>query len=288
MWTEIARRIGEVTKEKFTIADRRSIGGGCINQGYSISNDDRTYFVKINRASAIEMFVAEAAGLQEMYATKTIRIPQPICWGVAENSCYLVLEYLDLSGSSDRSWEIMGKQLAEMHKIGIASAFGWTQNNTIGSTPQINTQTENWADFFADRRIGYQLKLAQRRGASFADTNKIIAKIKDILTESNPQPSIVHGDLWSGNAAILRTGEPTIFDPAVYYGDREVDIAMTKLFGGFPNSFYRGYAREWRLEEGHQQRETIYNLYHILNHFNLFGGGYLDRAKKTIQTIEKF
>jgi fructosamine-3-kinase len=288
MWTEIARRIGEVTGEKFTIVDHRSIGGGCINQGYSISNDDRTYFVKINRASAIEMFVAEAVGLQEMYATKTIRTPQPICWGVAENSCYLVLEYLDLSSSSDQSWEMMGKQLAEMHKSGIASAFGWTQNNTIGSTPQINTQAENWADFFADRRIGYQLKLAQRRGASFANTDKIIAKIKDILTESNPQPSIVHGDLWSGNAAILRTGEPTIFDPAVYYGDREVDIAMTKLFGGFPNSFYRGYDREWRLEEGHQQRETIYNLYHILNHFNLFGGGYLDQANKTIQTIERF
>jgi fructosamine-3-kinase len=288
MWTEIARRISEVLGEKFTIVDRRSIGGGCINQGYSIRSDDRTYFVKINQASALEMFVAEAAGLQEMHTTKTIRIPQPICWGTAENSCYLVLEYLNLGGSSNQSWEMMGKQLAAMHKIGVASAFGWMQNNTIGSTPQINTQTENWAEFFADRRIGYQLKLARCRGASFTDTNKIIAKIKNILTECSPQPSIVHGDLWSGNAAILRTGEPTIFDPAVYYGDREVDIAMTKLFGGFPASFYRGYDREWQLEEGYQQRETIYNLYHILNHFNLFGGGYLDRANKTIQTIEKF
>jgi fructosamine-3-kinase len=285
MWQEIARQISEITGEKFTITNRRSIGGGCINQGYAIEGDDRIYFIKINRAAALEMFVAEAKGLQAMRQTQTIRIPQPICWGTAADSCYLVLEYLELGGSSDRSWEIMGEELAAMHRNGIATDFGWEINNTIGSTPQINDRSENWADFFANRRIGYQLKLAQRRGASFPNISKIVSSIKSILAESSPQPSIVHGDLWSGNASILRTGEPTIFDPATYYGDREVDIAMTELFGGFPAAFYRGYDRSWSLDEGYQKRKTIYNLYHILNHFNLFGGGYLAQANRTIQNI---
>jgi fructosamine-3-kinase len=285
MWTKIAQQISNITGNKFEIANRKSIAGGCINQGYAVSDGDRTYFVKINRASALEMFVAEAFGLEQMYATKTIRIPQPICWDVVGDSCYLVLEWLDLGGSSNQSWEMMGKQLAAMHRVGIASFFGWERNNTIGSTFQCNTQTDNWANFFSDRRIGYQLQLAQRHGTSFLDADKVIISVKNILAEYHPQPSIVHGDLWSGNAAILRTGEPTIFDPATYYGDREVDIAMTELFGGFPAAFYRGYNREWQLDEGYQQRKTLYNLYHILNHFNLFGGSYLSQTNRMIQEI---
>ncbi len=285
MWTEIAKQISEITRQTFKIVNRSSIGGGCINQGYAVSDSDRTYFVKINRASTLEMFVAEASGLEQMYVTKTIRIPQPICWGVAGDSCYLVLEWLELGGSSNQSWEMMGKQLAAMHRVGVASFFGWERNNTIGSTYQCNTPTDNWAEFFADRRISYQLKLAQRRGASFPDIDKITASMKNILAEYNPQPSIVHGDLWSGNAAILRTGEPAIFDPATYYGDREVDIAMTELFGGFPTAFYQGYNREWQLDKDYQQRKTLYNLYHILNHFNLFGGGYLSQANRMIKEI---
>jgi fructosamine-3-kinase len=287
MWTAIAQQISEVTRKNFSIEERRSIGGGCINQGYALSDGQQTYFVKINQASALTMFTAEASGLKQISATKTMRIPQPICWGVGENFAYLVLEWLELGGSSNQAWERMGEELAAMHRVGIASAFGWEQNNTIGSTPQINDRTDNWADFFAERRIGYQLKLAQRRGASFADTNKIVAAIKSILSEHQPQPSIVHGDLWSGNAGILRTGEPTIFDPATYYGDREVDIAMTELFGGFPAAFYRGYNREWQLDEGYQHRKNIYNLYHILNHFNLFGGSYLAQAERMIGKITR-
>jgi fructosamine-3-kinase len=172
-----------------------------------------------------------------------------------------------------------------MHIQGQNQRFGWERNNTIGSTPQINTWSENWADFFAEHRIGYQLKLAQRRSGHFPDTTKVVTKVRDLLVNRKPQPALVHGDLWSGNAAILDSGEPVIFDPATYYGDREVDLAMTELFGGFPTVFYQGYTEISSLAEGYQQRKILYNLYHILNHFNLFGGSYAAQANQMINQL---
>jgi fructosamine-3-kinase len=285
MWKTIAQEITKVTEKSFTLENTRSVGGGCINQGYKISGNGSNYFVKLNQASQVEMFAAEAMGLEQMYATQTITVPKPICWGVVENSCYIVLQWLDLGGGNSHVWEEMGRQLAAMHKIGKSDRFGWDRNNTIGSTPQINTWSDNWADFFARERIGYQLKLAKRRGGSFPDTAKVIEAVRERLADRQPQPSLVHGDLWSGNAAVTTDGEPVILDPATYYGDREVDIAMSELFGGFPTAFYRGYNQVWELDKGYGQRKTIYNLYHILNHFNLFGGGYASQANRMIQQI---
>ncbi|VEP18825.1 conserved hypothetical protein [Hyella patelloides LEGE 07179] len=285
MWQSIAREITKATETTFEITDTRSVGGGCINQGYCVIGNGNTYFVKINQASQVEMFHAEALGLTQMYDTKTITIPKQICWGVAGNSCYIVLEWLDLGRGNNNSWLEMGRQLAMMHQKGIADNFGWEMNNTIGSTPQINTWMDNWADFFAEQRIGYQLRLANRRGGNFPDTNKVVVAVRERLANRQPEASIVHGDLWSGNADITEDGQPTIFDPATYYGDREVDIAMTELFGGFPSAFYQGYNQQWQLDSGYQQRKNIYNLYHILNHFNLFGGGYASQAKRIIQQI---
>ena len=285
MWQEIAREITKATEQPFEITNTRSVGGGCINQGYKISSSDRNYFVKLNQASQVEMFAAEASGLKQMYATQTITVPKPVCWGIANNSCYIVLEWLNLDGSSSQAWTEMGTQLAQMHKIGTADKFGWERNNTIGSTPQINDWMDNWANFFAEKRIGYQLKLAKRKGGSFPDTTKVVEAIRGKLSNRKPEASLVHGDLWSGNAAVTRTGKPVILDPATYYGDREVDIAMTELFGGFPAPFYRGYNQAWQLDQEYQKRKTIYNLYHILNHFNLFGGGYGSQAKRMIEQI---
>ena len=175
MWTQIAEQISLVTGENFQIDKRRSVAGGCINQGYAVTGGDRTYFVKLNQASAVEMFAAEALGLKQMLATKTIRVPKPICWGDADNSSYIVLEWLELARGSSKSWEEMGRNLAAMHKAGGCSQFGWERNNTIGSTPQINTLTSNWAEFFAEHRIGYQLKLAKRRGGNFPDTSRVVS-----------------------------------------------------------------------------------------------------------------
>ena len=288
MWEKIAEQISQSTGKNFQIKQRRSVSGGCINQGYAISDGNTTYFLKLNQAPQAEMFAAEALGLQEMLATHTIRVPQPICWGIADNYSYLALEWLEFSSGNSTSWEQMGRNLAAMHQAGGSSQFGWQQNNTIGSTPQINIWTDNWADFFAEHRLSYQLNLAQRRGGNFPDSGKVVEAVRRYLANIHPQPSLVHGDLWSGNAAIAADGEPVILDPATYYGHREVDLAMTELFGGFPGAFYRGYSQVWALEEGYQQRKTLYNLYHILNHFNLFGGGYASQARQMIQEILSF
>ncbi|NET61925.1 MAG: fructosamine kinase family protein [Symploca sp. SIO2E6] len=289
MWTEIANQISKVTGETFEIKNRRSVGGGCINQGYYLVGDTTNYFVKLNQASQVQMFEAEALGLQQMYETKTIRVPQPICVGTAADCSYIILEWLELKGSKDpQSWLEMGRQLAAMHLATLPQEsqgkFGWNENNTIGSTPQINSWTADWGEFFAEHRIGYQLKLARRRGGNFPHQGQLLAAIPKLL-EHQPQPSLVHGDLWGGNAAVTPSGEPVIFDPATYVGDREVDLAMTELFGGFPSGFYRGYNEIWPLDKGYQQRKTLYNLYHILNHFNLFGSGYAQQATLMIEQI---
>ena len=299
MWTQIAAHISK-SQPKFKIASHRPVSGGCINQGYAVSDGERTYFVKLNEAPKVEMFVAEALGLQEMAQTNTIRVPKPICWGVAENSAYIVLEWLKLGAllqnsvegnpphrfcaGTTNSWQEMGQNLAAMHRNTSSSGFGWEQNNTIGSTPQINNWTKDWLEFYASRRLGYQFQLAKRKGGNFPQQEQLLASLPQLL--SHPvQPSLVHGDLWGGNAACTEGGEPVIFDPATYYGDREVDIAMTELFGGFPAAFYRSYNEAFPLQPGYEQRKTLYNLYHILNHFNLFGGGYASQANRMISQI---
>ena len=285
MWTQIARHITQTTEKPFGIEKSHPVSGGCINQGYAISGNGLIYFVKINQANQEAMFAAEALGLKQIHATKTIRVPEPICWGIADKSSYLVLEWLEFGGGNSQSWENMGQNLARLHQVSLSDRFGWHCNNTIGSTPQINTVSNSWADFFAHQRIGYQLRLAKERGGNFPDEDQVIPAISEILSQHQPHPSLVHGDLWSGNAAITVDGEPVILDPATYWGDREVDLAMTELFGGFPAAFYRGYNDVFPLDAGYQQRKTLYNLYHILNHFNLFGGGYASQANRMLQEI---
>ncbi|MBF2029968.1 MAG: fructosamine kinase family protein [Oscillatoriales cyanobacterium C42_A2020_001] len=285
MWDSIATHISQVTGQSFQIEERRSVSGGCINSGYALSNKQQTYFVKLNQAPQIAMFEAEAEGLDEIVATHTIKVPKPICWGTAGNSAYLVLEWLDLGHSGGAVWSIMGQRLAAMHRVTSASGFGWKMNNTIGSTSQPNPWTANWVTFWQEHRLGFQFKLANRRGGHFPKQDRLLATIPQLLAGHDPQPSLVHGDLWSGNAAVTRAGEPVIFDPATYYGDREVDLAMTELFGSFPADFYRAYNQAFPLDSGYQQRKVLYNLYHILNHFNLFGGSYDSQANRMIDQI---
>jgi fructosamine-3-kinase len=287
MWMQIDAQISKAIGYSFESRDRRSVGGGCINQGSRISDGDRTYFVKFNRADQLSMFEAEALGLQQMRETQTILMPPPICYGIADRSAYLVLEWIDLGRGNPQSWAEMGRKLARMHQFRKATAFGWERDNTIGSTPQINTWTASWSEFFTEHRIGYQLELGAQNGGRFPNGQRLLETIPGILADHEPQPSIVHGDLWSGNAAIAQSGEPVIFDPATYWGDRQVDIAMTELFGGFPAEFYRGYNEVFPLDSGYKYRKTLYNLYHILNHFNLFGGSYESQANRMIDQILK-
>lgn len=314
MWIEIAEQIGAATGKQFEIIDRQSIGGGCINQTYLISNDalaakaeaapterllprqrlrqrqrlEDRYFIKLNQPALMEMFAAEAKGLQEMAATATIKVPAPICWGVAANHSYLVLEELDLTERGNpNNWKEMGRNLAALHNYRISNIpkFGWHLNNTIGSTPQINTWETNWTTFFKNHRLGYQFQLARRKGGHFPKADRLLAAIPEILSDRYPQPSLVHGDLWSGNASFTTAGSPVIFDPATYWGDREVDLALTELFGGFPRAFYQGYESVSPLDPGYDRRKRLYNLYHILNHYNLFGGSYQSQANSAIDLL---
>ncbi len=288
LWDEIALEISMVTDRAFEPLDRQSVGGGCINRAYLISNGKDRYFIKLNQASRVEMFAVEARGLQELAATATIKVPLPICWGIAREHSYLVLECLDLtSRGNSLNWAEMGRNLAAMHDYRISDTpkFGWHVNNTTGATPQINTWETDWTIFFTNRRLSYQIELARSKGGNFPQADRLLAKIPDILADHQPQPSLVHGDLWGGNASFTTAGIPVIFDHATYWGDREVDLAMTELFGGFPAAFYQGYESVYPLAPGYDRRKQLYNLYHILNHYNLFGGSYQSQANSTIELL---
>ncbi|MDV3351486.1 fructosamine kinase family protein [Leptothoe sp. LEGE 181152] len=284
VWSEIAAQISRVTGQSFRVERTRSVGGGCINQAYGLSDGQTTFFVKLNQASKLAMFEAELDGLKEMYNSQTIRVPQPVCCGLAGANSYIAMEWLDL-GSRGAAWATMGQHLAAMHRISSDLGFGWHRINTIGETHQPNDWQESWLVFWRDQRLGYQFRLAQRRGGAFPQQDALLAALPELLAGHDPMPSLVHGDLWSGNAAITTAGEPVIFDPATYYGDREVDLAMTELFGSFPRDFYDAYEVVYPLSEGYPTRKILYNLYHILNHFNLFGGGYASQANRMIQQL---
>jgi fructosamine-3-kinase len=285
VWEKIAAEISRVTERAFHPNHHRSVGGGSINQAYCLSEGDRAYFVKLNRAEQGAMFQAEALGLQQIFDSKTIRVPKPICWGTVGSSAYLVLEWLNLGYGDPQAWEAMGRNLAAMHRVTSSKGFGWDQDNTIGSTPQINTWTENWIDFFLEHRLSYQFRLAHQQGGRFPQQERLLNAVPELLAGHSVQPALVHGDLWTGNAAVTNTGEPVIVDPATYFGDREVDIAMSQLFGSFPSNFYSAYHAAFPLEAGYQRRKTLYNLYHIINHFNLFGGSYEYQANQMIASL---
>lgn len=276
--------IKEATGTDFHIKHSRAQGGGCINEASIVGDGSQDYFVKLNAGNAISMFETEAAALQELAETKTIRVPRPIAHGLAAGRSYLILEALPFGAPQNGSWEAMGQQLARLHRR-TADRFGWHRDNVIGSTPQHNAWTESWAEFFREQRLGYQFQLAQKNGFRFAGCDTLLAQVDELLEGHNPSPSLLHGDLWSGNASFLDDGTPVIFDPATYYGDRETDIAFSEFFGGFPGSFYRAYEKDWPLPAGYEKRKVLYNLYHVLNHANLFGGGYAGQAERMLRNI---
>ncbi len=281
-WGAIARHIGDVTGAAFEPRERQSIGGGCINAAALLTDGARSYFVKSNHASRLDLFEAEADGLSALGAAGAIRVPEPLCWGCAGAASYLVLERLDLAGGPGRGREA-GRALAGLHRAG-GPGFGWHRDNYIGSTPQPNTQTADWTAFWREHRLGHQFELAARNGYGRdlqPQGDRLLAGL-DALLAHRPVPSLLHGDLWAGNLAYLGDGTPVIFDPAVYLGDREADLAMTELFGGFGQDFYAAYRETWPIDPGYGVRKGLYNLYHVLNHLNLFGSGYLGQARSMI------
>jgi protein-ribulosamine 3-kinase len=282
---EIAAAISQATGTVFAPGPQTALGGGCINQAFRLSDGKEHFFVKTNSAARLPMFEAEAAGLEEILATRSLRAPRPVCQGTSDGAAWLVLEFLELGGRG--SGAEMGRQLAQMHRQ-TATRFGWKRDNTIGSTPQPNAWTESWIAFFRDQRLGKQLELAAKKGYGRELQRKgarLRAGLDTFFSTYQPVPSLLHGDLWRGNAGYLATGQPVIFDPAVYFGDREADLAMTELFGGFGADFHAAYREAWPLDAGYEQRKILYNLYHILNHAYLFGGGYVGQAQSLLDRL---
>lgn len=283
----IATAISGAIGRPFHAERSRDLGGGCINNARILEGNGQKYFVKLNTAARRDMFEAEAAGLNEIIQTGTLRAPRPVVSGQAGGQAYLVLEYLDLGGSAGGRADVaLGHGLAALHRT-TRPKFGWSRDNTIGSTPQINTQETDWIEFYREHRLRYQLQRAADNGGRtlLRHGEQLLAVLPAFFAGYQPRPSLLHGDLWGGNHGVLPDGTPAIFDPAVYYGDREADLAMTELFGGFGADFYAAYNEAWPLDPGYRVRRDLYNLYHVLNHFNLFGGGYAGQAQRLIGTL---
>jgi fructosamine-3-kinase len=285
-WQSITQHIEQTTGRAFSVKQQQSMGGGSINAAYLLAGENgQQYFVKTNHSGRQHMFAAEAKGLLEMASSDTIKVPQPVCFGDDQSQSYIVLEYLDMRGSANQA--VLAEQLAAMHHV-TAEQFGWDINNTIGSTFQANTWNKDWLDFWSEHRLGYQLKLAAKNGyggALQALGEKLLVEMPKLFTGRTIQASMLHGDLWGGNVSGLKDGTPVIFDPAFYYGDREADLAMTYVFGGFSADFYASYQNAFPLDDGFVTRKTFYNIYHIINHLNMFGGGYLGQAIHMLERV---
>ncbi len=284
-YDSVAEAIAESTGSAFAISRRTALGGGCINQAFKIeSSDGREFFVKENDLSFLPYFSAEAQALEEIHQTQTIRVPRVVSSGKTSSNSFLVLEYLREGSSHKAGQRELGRKLAELHAIEQAF-WGWHLDNCIGATPQPNPKTGNWVDFYRESRLLHQFKLAERRGAIFAKANLLLDHLDFFFEGYAPKPSLLHGDLWGGNASFDANGDPFVFDPASYYGDREADLAFTYMFGGFSTPFYEAYEECHPLHPGFKTRKILYNLYHELNHYNLFGGGYANSAQESMSKL---
>lgn len=263
------------------ITGTRSIGGGCINRASRYDSDAGSYFVKTNRSIGPEMFEGEALGLSAMYATGSIRVPKPFKVGpLSTGGSYIIMEYIEF-GASRGNQSMLGRKLAEMHKAGKSEkGFGFDVDNTIGSTPQINTWTSDWIEFYGVHRLGYQLKLAQQQYGDYLIYEKgqrLIKNMAPLFEDAIIEPCLLHGDLWSGNVSSDKNCEPVILDPACYYGHSEAEFGMSWC-AGFGGSFYDAYFQVMPKQPGFEKRKDLYMLYHYLNHYNLFGSGYRSSA----------
>lgn len=285
-WAAIGRELAECGIRIDARPSPSPVAGGDINDAWRLDGDGISLFVKTGPASALGMYAAEADGLAELQAAAAVRVPAVVATGTAGADAFLALEWLDLARPTAASDLELGKRLAALHRV-TARHFGWKRDNTIGRTPQVNPWTEDWVAFYREHRLAYQLDLAARnghRGEIQALGLRVCDAMPGFFADYDVVPSLLHGDLWGGNRAAI-DGEPVIFDPATYYGDRESDLAMTRLFGRFSAGFYEAYDRAWPLHPGWEQRSVLYQLYHLLNHLNLFGAGYAASVVRCMRSL---
>ena len=271
------------------IKERRSVSGGDINMSFmlTLSGGER-FFLKENSADRLSMFSSESAGLKALGSVGegAPPVPDPLAWGVDKEHSFLLMEVVERGRL--KSGEVFGFSLAEMHRRGRSDFCGFSEDNYIGLTVQKNSIMKSWIDFFAEFRLGFQWELARRGGFGDASSEKLMESVLRRLPELLPEPeegrpSLLHGDLWGGNWIAGSDGRGWLIDPAAYYGHREADIAMSELFGGFPAGFHSGYMNTWPLESGYPERRDLYNLYHLLNHLNMFGFSYRGAVMSTIK-----
>lgn len=288
----LAASVMEATNADFAITAVTPVSGGCIHTALCLSGDDaggkRKYFAKLCATERAPMLAAEAEGLRAIAAAGAMRVPKVIARGAheEEEQAWLVLEWLDLGTLDAFSGARLGEALAAQHRV-PQNQFGWAKDNCLGTSPQINGWSENWLSFWREKRLHAQLRFAVHNRLP----SKMISRGERLMTDCDEffksrrvMPSLLHGDLWAGNASACEGGA-VVFDPAVYCGDHEADLAMTELFGGFPKDFYAAYRAVWPKEDDYAVRRDFYNLYHVLNHANLFGGNYVDDGAKRIERL---
>lgn len=286
--TDIAAAIRELYNDANVTVDRRNtVSGGCINRtSVLVLSNGEKLFLKENSGRFPQMFEAEARGLEALRAADGPRVPAPYACHEDGSAQFLLLEYITPGSRASRFWEAFGRAMARLHKSNTATKYGFDTDNYIGSTPQENGWNESWIEFFAERRLRYQIRLARDLGLAddrmTRGVESIISRL-DSLLRPPEHPSLLHGDFWGGNFMVGSDGQAVIIDPAVYYGDREADIAMSELFGGFQPRFYSAYNEEFPLEDGYKERRELYNLYHMLNHLNLFGRGYAGSVSSIVR-----
>ncbi|PVD51857.1 hypothetical protein DC498_12455 [Terrimonas sp.] len=280
-------------QEKFTgffssdtiIYKHTPVTGGDINQAFLLETSQGRFLIKINAAMyGLDMFEKEAKGLLQLADTKSLRVPMPLFDGKYHQELFFVMEYIEQGPQVNDFWELFGEGIANLHTNSNAY-FGLAYNNFIGSLTQPNNTHETWADFYAKERLMPLAHKANKRGVLTNEYIEQVEKIGNKLSSIFPdeKPALLHGDLWSGNFMADEKGNPVIFDPAVYYGNREMDIAMSLLFGGFDDAFYDAYNAHYPLQPGWQERVGLCQLYPLLVHLTLFGGSYYERVVEIIK-----
>ncbi len=282
--TDAEEKLSGQLGTSLTISAAEPIGGGCIHNAHRVDTTEGAYFLKWNRKAALRNFQAEAKGLALLAEADAVRTPRVLHVGPVSGYAYLMMEFISESEPGEDFWQVFGRNLAKLH-ANSSDQFGLDYNNFIGSLDQSNTQHATWIEFYVAERLEKQLKMATDRSladrALLSSFNKLFGKIDRYVPEE--KPALLHGDLWSGNFMTGDKGGPVVFDPAVYYGHREAEIAFTKLFGGFDAAMYTAYEETFPLQEGWKDRVDLFNLYPLLVHFNLFGAGYRPQIESALK-----
>ena len=286
---EVESTLSGATGISESIIDVAPVSGGCINQTWIVTTlTGSRFFVKSNSNFDVTAFEIEAAGLNALRKTGHLRIPAVVGFGSCGKSSFLILEAIVQSRQGPNFMENLGRGLANVHSANHSRSFGWDKNNFIGATPQPNTNSKSWVDFWRTNRLEFQLRLAGQNGYAGELTRlggQMCEKLEQWICEQNVSPCLIHGDLWSGNYLADEAGHPVLIDPAVYFAHNEAEFGMISLFGGVSEQFYDAYQEVIPLADGSDDRIAIYRLYHLLNHLNLFGASYLGGCMRILRRM---